>query len=131
MENLKNLVGRLTGNYLQLAVKNRSFFVNDIPANVPVENHGQRITSVISRMLSIVADHVKNTCIRLTARKQGDITVLEIKESGIVNGFALASDLQVVNLLAEQFGGRLSISIPKPDVTTISFSFPAPYSPAT
>jgi hypothetical protein len=130
MENLNDLVNRLTGNYLSLAVSNNSFFVNDIPANVPVENNSQRITSVISRMLSIVTEHVKNTCIHLSARKNGDLTLLEIKESGTVNGYALASDLQVVNLLAEQIGGSLSISIPKPEVTTITFSFPSPYSSA-
>jgi hypothetical protein len=128
MENLNRLVRHLTGNYLPVAVSNHSFFVNDIPANVAVENYGQMITSVISRMLSIVTGHVKSTCIRLSARKVGDLTVMEIKESGTVNGYALASDLQTVNLLAEQMGGRLSISIPKPEITTISFSFPAPYS---
>lgn len=130
MENLNHLVGRLTGNYLSVAVSNHSFFVNDIPANVAVENYGQMITSVISRMLSVITGHVKNTCIRLSARKNGNITVMEIKESGTVNSYALASDLQTVNLLAEQIGGQLSISIPKPEVTTISFSFPFPYSTA-
>ena len=130
MENLNHLVRHLAGNYLPVAVSNHSFFVNDIPANVAVENYGQMITSVISRMLSIVTGHVKNTCIRLSARKVGDLTVMEIKESGTVNSYALASDLQTVNLLAEQMGGRLSISIPKPEVTTISFAFPAPYSTA-
>lgn len=124
MENLNQLVGRLTGTHLQVAVNNRSFFVNDIPSNLPVENNSQSIASVISRMLSIVARNVKSACIRLSAKKHGHVTVLEIQESGAVNGFALASDLQTVNLLAEQIGGNLSISIPKAEVTTISFSFP-------
>ena len=128
MENLNQLVARLTGNYLQLATDNNSFFVNDIPANLPVETNSQWITSVISRMLSIVARNVRNTCIRLSAKKHGHVTVLEIKESGTVNGYALASDLQTVNLLAEQIGGHLSISIPKAEVTTVSFSFPGPLS---
>jgi hypothetical protein len=130
MENLNNLVRRLTGNYLPLAVNNHSFFVNDVPADLPVENNSPWIASVISRMLSIVTNHVKNTCIRLSAKKHGHITVLEIHESGCVNSFALASDLQHVHSLAEHVGGRLSISIPKPDITTISFSFPGIYSTA-
>lgn len=124
MENLNQLVARLMGTYLQAAVHNRSFFVNDIPANLPVESNSQPITSVISRMLSIVARNVKSACIRLSAKKYGHVTVLEIQESGAVNGFALASDLQTVNLLAQQIGGNLTISIPKAEVTTISFSFP-------
>lgn len=124
MENLNQLVARLMGNYLQVAVNNHSFFVNDIPSDFPVENNSHWISSVISRMLSIVARNVRHTCIRLSAKRQGHVTVLEIQESGPINGFALASDLQTVNLLAEQIGGHLSISIPKAEVTTISFSFP-------
>lgn len=124
MENLNQLVTRLTGNYLQLATDNRSFFVNDIPENLPVESNSQWIASVISRILSIVARNVKNTCIRLSAKKHGHVTVLEIQESGAVNTYALASDLQTVNLLAEQIGGHLDITLPKAEVITISFSFP-------
>jgi hypothetical protein len=124
MENLNQLVARLMGNYLQLAVNNHSFFVNDIPSSVPVESNKDWLTSVISRMLSIVARNVRHTCIRLSAKQHGHVTVLEIQESGPVNGYALASDLQTVNMLAEQVGGQLSISIPKAEVTTISFSFP-------
>ena len=69
MENLHNLVTRLTGNYLVVAENNQSFFVNNIPDNLPVANNSQWIASVISRMLSIVTSHVRNTCIRLSAKK--------------------------------------------------------------
>ena len=124
VEDLNHLVRGLAGNYLPVAVLNHSFFINDVPANLPVENNSQRIASVIGRILSIVAGHVKNTCIRLSARKHGHVTVLEIQESGTVNSYALASELQHVHLLAGQIGGGLSISIPKAESTTISFSFP-------
>jgi len=41
MENLKHLVRQLTGNYLQVAVSNQSFFINDIADNLPVDNNSQ------------------------------------------------------------------------------------------
>ena len=125
MENLKHLVRRLTGNYLQAAVGNHSFFVNDISEDMPVDNNSERIVSVINRLLAIAAGQLKNTCIRLTARKHGHLTVLEIQESGPINSYALASDLQHIHLLAHQLGGSLSISIPKAKSMTVSFSFPA------
>ena len=124
MENLKHLVRRLTGNYLQAAVNNHSFFVNDIADDLPVDNNSERIISVINRLLAIAARQLKNTCIRLTARKHGYLTVLEIQESGPINSYALASDLQHVCLLANQLGGSLSISIRKAKNMTVSFSFP-------
>ena len=125
MENLKHLVRRLTGNNLQAAVGNHSFFVNDISEDMPVDNNSERIVSVINRLLAIAAGQLKNTCIRLTARKHGHLTVLEIQESGPINSYALASDLQHIHLLAHQLGGSLSISIPKAKIMTVSFSFPA------
>ena len=124
MENLKHLVRRLTGNYLQAAVNNHSFFVNDIADDLPVDNNSERIISVINRLLSIAACQLKNTCIRLTARKHGHLTILEIQESGPINSYALASDLQHIHLLAHQLGGSLNISIPKAKIMTVSFSFP-------
>jgi hypothetical protein len=124
MENLHQLVARLMGTHLQVAVNNSSFFINDIPQQFKVEINSDWIPSVISRMLSIVAKNVRNTCIRLTATKNGNLTILRIQESGPVNGYALASDLQTVNVLAEQIGGQLSIALPKAEVTMISFSFP-------
>jgi hypothetical protein len=124
MENLHQLIARLTGTHLPVAVNNSSFFVNDIPQHFRIEISSDWIPSVISRMLLIVAKNVRNTCIRLTATKDGNVNVLRIQESGPVNGFALASDLQTVNVLAEQIGGQLTIALPKAEVTTISFTFP-------
>ena len=124
MENLQHLVRRLAGNYLQAAVGNHSFFVNDISEDLPVDNNSEKIVSVINRLLAIAARQLKNTCIRLTARKHGHHTILEIQESGTINSYALASDLQHVCLLAHQLGGSLSISIPKSKIMTVSFSFP-------
>ncbi len=125
MENLKHLVRNLTGRYLPVAVKNKSFFVNDISDEVSVEDICQQTVSVINRLLFVVAGQLKNTCIRFSARKHGYLTILEIRESGNINSFALASDLQQVYVLADELGGTLNISIPSAKITTISFSFPA------
>ncbi len=125
MENLKHLVRDMAGIYLPVAVKNKSFFVNDIPKEVSVENICQQTISVINRLLFVVAGQLKNTCIRFSARKHGSLTILEIRESGNINSYALASDLQQVYVQADELGGSLNISIPRAKITTISFSFPA------
>ena len=124
MENLKQLIDRLTGVFLPAAVRNQSFFVNDVPNDLPIDNNPQWVASVVSRMLSTVVNHVKNTSIRLTAKKHGHQVILEVQESGSVNGFAMASELQQVNSLAERIGGHLNISLPKDNTTAIAFIFP-------
>lgn len=124
MENLHQLTGRLINNFLPVAVSNHSFFINDIPADLPVSCNQECITSVINSLLSTVVNHVKNTCIRLSARKYGYAIVLEIQESGSVNTYDMATGLQQVYSLAGKIGGNLSIGIRRPEITTITFSYP-------
>lgn len=124
MDTLSQLVGRLTGDYLPVAVQNRSFFVNEVPTDMMVDHNRDWIASVISGLLSAVVMHAKDTCIRLSARKYGHVMVLEIQESGCISSYALACGLQDVQNLAAKIGGTLSISIQKSSSTKIAFSFP-------
>jgi len=124
MESLNQFVKRLTVNHLPAAVHNHSYFINNIPADITIENNRQWIASVISGLLSTVAGHAKNTCIRLSAKKCGNTIVFLIQESGNTNSYAMASDLRQAYLLAEKIGGCLSVSVPVMSNTTISFSFP-------
>ena len=124
MESLNQFVGRLSINHLPTAVHNHSFFINNIPAGLAIENNHQWIASVISGLLSTVAGHAKNTCIRLSAKKYDHTIVFMIQESGNTNSYAMASDLSQAYLLAEKIGGCLSVSVPVMNNTTISFSFP-------
>lgn len=124
MENLNQLVDRLSAVFLPAAVQNQSFFLNDVPNDLAIVSNTQYISSVMSRMIATVVNHVKDTCIRFTAKRHGNIVVLEVQESGSVNGFAMASELQQVNSLAERIGGYLSITLPRAETTSIAFSFP-------
>jgi hypothetical protein len=124
MDTLKQLTSRLAGTFLPVAVRNQSFFMNDIPEHMPVEHNREWISSIISGLLSAVVTHARDTCIRLTARKYGHVVVLEIQESGCISTYAMACGLQDVQTLAEKIGGCLTISINKEKTTTIAFSFP-------
>lgn len=124
MNNLNLLIERLTGLFVPTAENNQSYFVNDVPHDLSIDHHPQFISPVIYRMLSAIVNHVKNSCIRLTARKQGLLTVLEILESGNINSYAMASELQEVNLLAQKMGGDLYIMLSRDNMTSVVFSFP-------
>ncbi len=124
MENLKQLASRITANFLPQAVKQNNFFVNDIPANLPIDYNHEWVSSIISGLVSTIVNHARNTCIRLSAKRFGYVMVLEIHEAGSANGYAMACSLQQVQSLAQKIGGCLNISIPKPELTTIAFSFP-------
>lgn len=124
MNNLRQIVDRLSVALLPFAVNKHSFFVNDIPADIMIDHNRKWIASVIEGLLATVTGHVNSTCIRLSAQKQGHFIVFTILESGNTNSYAMAGELKQAFSLAEQIGGCLSISVPVIDHTTISFSFP-------
>ncbi len=59
MENLNQMVNRLAGTHLSLAVRNHSFFVNEVPGDLSVEHNREWIASVISGLFSIVTGPCK------------------------------------------------------------------------
>jgi glucose-6-phosphate-specific signal transduction histidine kinase len=124
MHTLKQLTGKIAGKYLPNAVRNHSFFMNDIPEDLPVEHNQEWVSSIINGLLNAVVLHAKDTCIRMNARKFGHVVVLEIQESGCISTYAMACGLQDVQTQAEKIGGCLTISINREKTTTISFSFP-------
>jgi len=81
MENLHQLIGRLTTVFLPGVVRNQSFFINNVPDDLPIGNNPQWVASVVSRMISTAVNHVKNACIYLSARRHDHVVVLEIKQS--------------------------------------------------
>src|SRR4051812_30384583 len=124
MNTLSQLVARLANNFMPIATRNRSFFINDVPQDMCVDHNREWISSVISGLLSAVVLHARDTCIRLSARKYGHVVVLEIQESGCISTYAMACGLQEVQSLAKKVGGSLNISIQRPASTRIAFSFP-------
>jgi glucose-6-phosphate-specific signal transduction histidine kinase len=124
MNNLKELTSNLAEKFLPLAVNNNSFFINDVDKNIVIDYNQEWVSSVISGLMVAVVRHAKDTCIRLSAKKFGHVIVFEIEESGCISSYAMACGLQDVQSLAAKIGGSLSISIQKPQNTTIAFSFP-------
>lgn len=124
MVTLHDLVGKIANSYLPVVVESKSFFVNDIPGSLLVENNEEGVERVVKGMLDAIVRHTRNTCIRLTAKKYGYVNVLEVQESGCISTYAVACGLQETQVLAQKIGGTLNISVEKKQSTIISFSFP-------
>lgn len=123
MESLRDLVGRVSNNYLSVAAQHKNFIVNDVPFDMGIDYNHSWISSIVNGLFETVVRNARETCIRVTARRYGYVVVLEVKESGNVNGYSMAIGLQEVNTLAEKIGGCLNISVQQP-MTTVAFSFP-------
>ena len=122
---LQNAVDRLIKSLGPVAIRNRSSFVNDIPANLEIGNDENNVISVISGLLRSVINNARESSIRISAKEMyGKMVTVSVKDSNSFNTYAVACSLQDVVPLAEKMGGRLDIISEKQKVTTIAFNFP-------
>jgi len=123
MENLSHLVNRIAASCLPAAFHNQSFFVNDIPADIPVSHNQEWVASVVSGMISTVARSVRNSCIRISANSYGHVTVLEIHDVSTSRIYSMNTALKQWQSLAQKIGGCLYLNLQRQNENTLSFSF--------
>ncbi|MFI5129542.1 MAG: hypothetical protein ACHQFX_06100 [Chitinophagales bacterium] len=122
---LQNAVERLIKSLGPVAIRNRSSFVNDIPANLEIGNDENKVISVISGLLRSVINNARESCLRISAKEMyGTMVTVSVKDSNSYDTYAVACSLQDVVPLAEKIGGQLNIISEKEKVTTFTFRFP-------
>jgi hypothetical protein len=124
MEPLHSLVDRVTTNFLPAADRHYNYFINEIPRDLSIEYNLQWVASVINGMISSAIGSIKNTCIRISARKFGHVLVLELREAGRANPTTDGAQLKEIQSLAEKIGGCLYVGVPEEERIMMSFSFP-------
>jgi hypothetical protein len=124
MENLHQLVDRLITSFLPAAVHNHNFFINEVPGELSVEHNKEWVASIISGMIATAVGNTRDNRIRFSAKKYGYVFVLELHEAGRANNYAVNTDLQQIQGLAEKIGGCLFINSHNEEKIVMSFSFP-------
>ncbi len=123
MESLNRLAAKAIDSFLPAAVRSRSFFINDVPADLVTESDPEWISTMVSGLLSMVVNQVSRSCIRVTARQYSRITVFKISQEG-ANSYLRNYEWRQLHAIAEKQGGTLYISSGPGNATMLSFSFP-------
>lgn len=123
LTSLHQLVSGLVSLTIPRTVRNRSFFVNDVPAILPLFTNPDLVATVLSGLITIMATQASNTCIRISARENNKIITLELSDQHNGNMYTVANSLQPLQPLAGKIGGYLGICCQKKNSTTIIFSF--------
>lgn len=120
---LNQLVKKLIEFYQPVAVNQNSFFVNEVPQNILLKVDWKILATILGSILYIIARCGKNTCIRISAKRNNDLLVMHVKDNNSFNSYAVLSKLIHLQMLARKIGGVLDVtSIHKSEIT-ISFSF--------
>ena len=121
--NLHELTTQLVNTFIPTASSNKSFFVNDIPARLPLATNQQMLASVLSGLLSAIVTHAKDSCIRLSAKIYGNVVLVQVKDSASSNTAAVENEVRKLQPIAEKMFGSVSVTSQRKNLTTISFGF--------
>ena len=122
---LEKVINPLVKSILPLAVRNKSFIINEVSSQLSIAGDVSALASVINGLLYSVIINAKETCIRISAKMlYGNTAVISVKDGNSFNTFGVACGLQDVVPLAQKMGGDINISSERQRITTIAFKFP-------
>lgn len=120
---LHELTTRLIQNLIPKASSNKSFFVNDIPGQLPLRTNQQMFASVLNGLLLAIVTHSKDSCIRLSAKMYGNVVLVKVKNSTQSNTGAVENEVRKLQPIAEKMLGSISVNKHRKNLTTITFGF--------
>ncbi len=120
---LQQITRRLLASYQPVAVKQRSFFINDVPPGLTVEADTDTLSTLLGSIFYITGRLCRNTCIKISAKAYHDVILMHIKDTSTFNSYAILSELQHLQLLAGKIGGYVEVTSQRKKETTIAFSF--------
>jgi len=120
---LNDVVDRLINTLLPKAYRNKSFFVNDIPDHLQLEQDSPVITSVLGGLLSTVISNAKESCIWLSAKIYGNVVLVHVKNSKGFSTHAMESQLQQLQTLAVKTRGTIGYTSHQSSITSLTFGF--------
>lgn len=122
---LQSLINHLLRHSLSDLLRSSDSSVkNEIPANLNLAISENKLTPVITELLTTVLSNARKGRIHIRADRFRDIIILEILDQSNYNGYALENSIRSIEPLARTIGGYISIKGNHQLETTITFSFP-------
>lgn len=120
---LDKLVSQVISTQLPVAVRRRSFFINDITPGFVISTHPELLASVISSVLQLLARETSHCCIRVTAEAYGPLALITLKDKNGLRQYGSVKELQPIQVLAAKLGGAISTTYQPKEGSTIVISF--------
>lgn len=122
---LQSLINHLLRHSLsELLRSSDSSVMNEIPADLNLAIDENKLTPIITELLTTVLSNARRGRIHIRADRFRDTIILEIQDESNYNGYALENSITSIEPLARMIGGYISIKGKQQLETTVSFSFP-------
>ncbi|MBS1917501.1 MAG: HAMP domain-containing histidine kinase [Bacteroidetes bacterium] len=120
---LHKLADKLIVSLLPKTTLQKSIIINDIGDDLYTNADQQLLASVVSSLLDNAIQYVPSSCIRVSAKAFGYITLVHVRTSGPHLEELFAASLSSFQPIAEKLGGCITISNNNLRGTTMAFTF--------
>lgn len=101
---LFSIVNDLIHDVAPLAVHNKNFVINNVPADLRIEANGTIISSVLSKLFTTVFRHAHNCGIMISAKVYGMVVLVQVRSNGTISP-GLTEDINHASHKAKKTGG--------------------------
>lgn len=121
---LHELADFLISKFRPEVANNKSVFINEIPAHLELMADKQLLSAILNGLFSVVTTYTKDSCIRLSAKTNGNRVSIQIKESVSLDRAVVENGVYKLQSLAEKLRGSIGVTSRRKKPTTITFGFP-------
>lgn len=119
---LHTLVKDLLDESAPLAVNNRNYIINNIPADLCIETNGLIISDVLKKLFVTVIRHAQNSVIFISAKVYGLVVLVHVKSKGSISP-ELQDSIDPACSIALETGGIIEIIQCESEQASIAYSF--------
>ncbi len=105
-----------------LAVHNRNYIINNIPADLSIEANGMIVSSVLNKLFNTVVRNAQNSVILISAKVYGMTVLLQVKSKGLISP-GLAEEIGPACVKAQSTGGIIEMVQCESDQASVAYCF--------
>ena len=122
--NLYQLTNAIIKSYLPLAARRKTYFINNIPADLHTNADTELLSSILGGLFAMVVNRSPESCIQLSARNYNSgIVLLHIRNCNMTDSPSAEEELRGLQKFAGKIGGFVGIAGKRNHLTTVAFSF--------
>lgn len=120
---LQQLVSQLSRDLLPMAVKRRSFILNDVDPALYTCSDRDTLAFVLWNMLNNAVQYTDGSCIRVEAREEGEAMLIRVQNRQAFFYSTPSYGLERLQEAVNKMNGCLSVDYSAAEGTTLAFIF--------
>jgi hypothetical protein len=119
---LYQLVNDLVQESAPVAIHNRNYIVNNVPADLSIATNGSMVSAVLNKLFYTVFRHTQNSVILISARVYGMTVLVQVKSKGTVSP-GLPEEISHACIKAKNCGGIIEMITCESEQASVAYCF--------